>query len=161
MVAATITRPQKLVRTERLIRATPTYLTTNQSEKYPLTKCQALFFGPYDKSPHYPCRLKHTILRAPLWSPLSVKAIKLFFSTSPQTLSSRVNSGQGKKARFSVYFASGSHPYLTLSFCSLNATDLFPSSMGKPEPQERSIDIFRLFGHCDCIMGWNTTKVRP
>ena len=108
-----------------------------------------------------PCRLKHTILRAPLWSPLSVKAIKLFFSTSLQTLSSRVNSGQGKEARFSVYFASGNHPYFTLSFCSLNATDLFPSSMGEHEPQERLIDIFRLFGHCDCIMGWNTTKVRP
>ena len=76
-------------------------------------------------------------------------------------LSSRVNSGQGKEARFSVYFASGNHPYFTLSFCSLNATDLFPSSMGEHEPQERLIDIFRLFGHCDCIMGWNTTKVRP
>ena len=52
MVAATITRPQKLVRTGRLMRATPTYLTTNQSEKCPWTECQALFFGPYDKSPH-------------------------------------------------------------------------------------------------------------
>ena len=109
-----------------------------------------------------PCRLKHNFEGInPLWPPLPVKAIKLFFSTSPQTLSSRVNSGQGKEARFSVYFASGNHPYLTLSFCSLNAIDLFPSSRGEHEPQERLIDIFCLFGHRDCIIGWHTTKVRP
>ena len=145
------------------MRPTPTYLTTNQSEKCPRTECHALLLGPYDKSPHCPLQVETHSFEGidPLWPPLSVKAIKLFFSTSPQTLSSRVNSGQGKEAWFSVYFASGNHPYLILSFCSLNAIDLFPSSMGEHEPQERLIDIFPLFGHCDCIIGWHTTKVRP
>ena len=139
---------------------TPNYLTTNQSEESPRADHALLF--EHCKTPHYHFQGQDSFQGiSPLWPPLPGKAIKLFFSTSPQTLAIRVNSGQGKEARFSVCFASGNHPYLTLSFCSLNAIDLFPSSMGEHEPQERLIDIFPLFGHCDCIISWHTTKFRP
>ena len=66
---------------------TPDYLTTNQSEECPQTD-QALLLEHY-KTPHYPLQEGTHSFKgiSPPWPPLSGKAIKLFFSTSPKTLS--------------------------------------------------------------------------
>ena len=71
------------------MRLTPKYLTTHQSEES-LQADQALLF-----EPHSALEVGAHSLEAvtPLWPPLPGKAIKLFFSTSPTTLSLRFNSG--------------------------------------------------------------------
>ena len=49
------------------------------------------------KTPHYPLQVRTHGFEgiSPLWPPLSGKGIKLFFSTSPKTLSPRFNSVSG------------------------------------------------------------------
>ena len=66
---------------------TPNYLTTNQSEECPRAD-HALLLEHY-KIPHYPFQAGTHNLEgiSPLWPRLPGKAIKLFLSTSPKTVS--------------------------------------------------------------------------
>ena len=70
---------------------TPDYLTTDQSEEGPRADHAPLL--KHYETPHYPLQggthsLEGTTLP---WPPLPGKAIKLFLSTSPKTLSPRFN----------------------------------------------------------------------
>ena len=55
----------------------------------------------YYKTPHYPLQVRTHSFEGiiPLWSPLPGKAIKLFFSTSPKTLSLRFNTVSGYRGQ--------------------------------------------------------------
>ena len=72
---------------------TPTYLTPSQSEQ-----CSHKLITPslnhYCQTSHYPLQVgTHNFEGISLlWPPLSSKAIKLYFSISPKTLSPRFNS---------------------------------------------------------------------
>ena len=76
-------RPQT-IETRRLIKLTPDYLTINQSEDCPQDHAWT------DKTSHYPFRLNVEGISS-LRPPSPGRAIKLFFSASPKTLSSRFN----------------------------------------------------------------------
>ena len=70
---------------------TPDYLTTNQSEECPQADHPLLL--EHYKTPHYPLQGGTYSLEgiSLLWPPLPGRAVKLFLSTSPKTLSLRFN----------------------------------------------------------------------
>ena len=71
---------------------TPDYLTTNQSEEGPRADHAPLLELLQDSS-LTPSRAGHSLMGiSPLWPPLPGKAMKLFFSPSPKTLSPTLNS---------------------------------------------------------------------
>ena len=84
---------------------TPTYLNTNQSEECPQAD-HALFKPLLENSSLPPAgwdifsSFEGISL---LWPPLPGKAIKLFFSTSPQTPSLRFNSMSGNRGRIQLH----------------------------------------------------------
>ena len=59
----------------------------------------------YYKTPHCLLQVRTHSFEGinPLWSPLPGKAIKLFFSTSPKTLSLRINSVSGYRSHTQLY----------------------------------------------------------
>ena len=81
---------------------TPNYLITNQSEKCPAADHALLL--EHDQAPYYPLLGgTHSFEGTnPLWPPLPGKAIKLFFSTSPKSLSLRFNSVSGYRGQISA-----------------------------------------------------------
>ena len=58
----------------------------------------------YYKTPHYPLQVETHSFEgiSPLWPPLPGRAIKLFFSTSPKTLSPKINSVLGYRGRIQL-----------------------------------------------------------
>ena len=100
---------------------TPTYLTTSQSENVHELITPSL--NHYYKTSHYRLQVgTHSFEGiSPLWPPLPGKAIKLFFSTSPKTLSLRFNSVSGYRGWiclqcFIFLFPCGWHSLLATSY---------------------------------------------
>ena len=83
---------------------TPTYLTTNQSEECP--QADHALLNHYYKTPHYPLQVwTHSFEGISLLCPpLPGKAIKLFFSTSPKTLSLKINLVSGYRSRIQLQY---------------------------------------------------------
>ena len=101
---------QRLVGTRRLMMLTPTHLTGNQSEV-----CPCPFLEAITVTPHYPLQMRAHILEgiSPLRPLLPGKTIKLFFSTSLQTLSLRFDSAAVyREANLSVTVPRYYYPFL-------------------------------------------------
>ena len=85
----------------------PTYLTTNQLVTSPPTNQKNVHqlitpsWNHYCKTPHYPLKVRTHSFEgiSLLCPPLPGKAVKLFFSTSPKTLSLRFNAVLGYRGQ--------------------------------------------------------------
>ena len=84
---------------------------TNQKNVYKLITPS---LNHYYKTPHYPLQVGPHSLEgiSSLWPPLPGKAIKLFFPTSPQTLSPRFNSVSGCRGRIQLHTFTHKETYM-------------------------------------------------
>ena len=81
----------------------PTSPPTNQKNVHQLIKPS---LNHYYKTSHYPLEVRTHSFEgiSPLWPPLPGQAVKLFFSTSPKTLSPRINSVLGYRGQIWLHF---------------------------------------------------------
>ena len=126
---------------------TPTFLTTNQSEKCPQADHTLPFEPLLQNSSLLPLGQDNSFEGISLWWPLLPgKAIKLFFSTSPKTLFPEIQiSTRVKEQNFSYSAHEKMQPRIPLSSLSLREVAIWTASMNKEVGSlspDKSIGIF-------------------